>query len=226
MNTSKYQLIDYWQHKIQTGEAFLSGLFEGIPINPASIIIAPTMLHSYRNIEETAFVVYPNPKNILGFLKYLYLPTAFESIFDCDPESEYYIAEDLTDFFEHQKLKFPNKIALIEKMKTFYYALDSLWDDNDEACTYNLIKWTNDFNENWLDVIGISFTFTIFTSPEVLVNEVIKVYEEDLDIEMLESDLGVTKEEFIAFGGEDIYTSPFMKRKFTEILTNRLSVVF
>lgn len=226
MNKSKYQLIDYWQHKIQTGEEFLSGLFEGIPINSASIIIAPTMLHSYRNIEETAFAIYPNPKSVLGFLKHLYLPTVMESIFDCNPESDYFIAEDLTDFFEQQKLELPNKIALIKRMKTLYYALDNLWDDNDEACTFNLINWTKDFNKNWLDIIGISFTFTIFTSPAALVNEVIRVYETDHDIEMLESDLGVTKEEFVAFGGEEMYTNDFMTQRFTEILTKRLTVVF
>lgn len=226
MKKSKYKLRDYWQRKIQTGEEFLSGLFEGIPINPESIIIAPTMLHSYRNIEKSAFAVYPNSKSVLGFLKYLYLPTVMESIFDCDPKKEYFITGDLTDFFERQRSSYPKKIKLIEKMESLYYSLDNYWEDSDESCARNLKQWTKDFNENWLDVLGISFRFNIFTTPAALVTEVIKVYETNLDSETLESDLGISRDEFILFGGEHIYTNEFMKRKFTDILTNRLTVVF
>jgi hypothetical protein len=50
--------------------------------------------------------------------------------------------------------------------------------------------------------------------------------EEDLGIELLEDDIGLTKNEFIQLASDDIYQNDFLRRKFTDILTNRLTVTY
>ena len=50
--------------------------------------------------------------------------------------------------------------------------------------------------------------------------------EEGLGIESLEDDIGLTKNEFLQLASNDIYQNDFLRRKFTDILTNRLPVAY
>jgi len=225
MKKSKYYYYDYWRKKVENDEELWSGLFEKKAIDKESIIIAPSILNAYKNQSESAFIVYPNVKSVLGFLKYIYLPTAFDGIFNHD-STNYLIGADLDAFFREQKINNPDKVKTIKHMESLYTELNNLWDINQDEILEHLIQWTKKFNENWLDINGISISFTIFRSPNELAKEIIKVYEDDLDIEMLEIDLDVNKEEFLMLASDDLYTNEFMKRKFTDILTNRLSITF
>src|SRR5690625_4397667 len=184
MKPSKYQHYDYWMKRLENSEDLWSGLFENKPINRESIIVAPTILNSYKNQHEGAYVVYPNLKSVLGFLTYIYLPTVFSGMFDHD-SADYIIGDDLDDFFREQKVNNPNKVEMIKHMESLYNDAFALWDYEEESLLGNFIEWTNRFNEDWLDIKGIGVSFTIFTSPADLANEVIRVYEEDLDMEML-----------------------------------------
>lgn len=223
MKQSKYQHFDYWIRKTEKEENLWIGLFENKPIDRESIIVAPTILNPYKNQHEDAYVVYPNVKSVLGFLTYIYLPTAFSGVFDHD-SADYVIGDDLDDFFREQKINNPNKVKMIKQMESLYNDVHALWSHEEETLLANLIEWTKRFNEDWLNVKGIGVSFIIFTSPAELTNEVIRVYEEDLDIEMLEDDLGIAKGEFINLASDELYTNEFMKRKFTDILTNRLMI--
>ena len=219
----QYQHYDYWLKRLENNEDLWSGLFENKPIDRESIIVAPTILNSYKNQHEDAYVVYPDAESVLGFLTYIYLPTAFSGVFDHD-SADYIIGDDLDDFFREQKINNPNKVEMIKHMESLYNDAHALWIHEEGTLLDNFIEWTNRFNEDWLDIKGIGLSFTIFTSPADLANEVIRVYEEDLDIKMLEEDIGITKEEFINLASDDLYANEFMKRKFTEILTNRLII--
>ena len=80
-----------------------SGLFENKPIDRESIIVAPTILNSYKNQLEDAYVVYPDAESVLGFLTYIYLPTAISGVFDHE-SADYIIGDDLDEFFREQKI--------------------------------------------------------------------------------------------------------------------------
>jgi len=226
MKQSKYSIFDYWRTKLNQNELFWSGLFENQPIGRDSVIISPVILNSYSNQAEVAWAVYPNVKSVIGFLKFIYLPTAFIGFIQKETEYLYYFQEDLDDVLDEYKEKYPEKIDLITKMEHFYYHLEELWGKDDASCLEGLKQWTNGFNENWEESVGVSLTFHVFRSPKEAADYIVKTYEEDLGIESLEDDIGLTKNEFLQLASDDIYQNDFLKRKFADILTNRLTVAF
>src|SRR5699024_2347002 len=150
MKQSKYQYYDYWMKKIQNVENLWSDLFDNKPIDRESIIVAPTILNSYKNQHEGAYVVYPNLKSVLGFLTYIYLPTAFSGVFNHD-SIDYIISDDLDDFFRELKINNPYKVEMIKQMESLYNDAHALWGHEEETLLDNLIEWTNRFNKDWLD---------------------------------------------------------------------------
>lgn len=226
MKQSKYSISDYWRAKISQNEIFWSGLFENQPISRDSVIISPVILNSYSNQDEVAWAVYPNVKSVVGFLKFIYLPTAFIGFILEEIDSRYYFQDDLDAVLDAYKEEYPEKINLITKMEQFYYRLEELWEKDDATCLEELKRWTDSFNENWEESRGVSLTFNVFGSPKEAAEFIIQTYEEDLGIESLEDDIGLTKNEFLQLASDDIYQNDFLKRKFTDILTNRLKVAF
>ena len=54
-----------------------------------------------------------------------------------------------------------------------------------------------EFYEDWEEIAGVSLSFNIFSSPQETINYIIETYKKDLDIVMLEDDLGITKNELL-----------------------------
>jgi hypothetical protein len=139
---------------------------------------------------------------------------------------QYCFQEDLGELLAEFKEEKPHKTAIIEKMESFYYELNDCWIDYNKLSLQNLKQWSTKFNMNWEGINGVILSFNVFGSPIEAADYIVKSYEEDLGIDFLEDDIGLTKSQFLELAGEEIYSNEFMKRKFTEILTNRLKVTF
>ncbi|MED3564386.1 hypothetical protein [Bacillus xiapuensis] len=226
MKQNKYLIADYWRNKIRQEEELWDGLFDNQPISQNSLIINSVILNSYSNQSENAWAVYPNPQSVLGFLKFIYLPTAFIGIIKPEIEYQYYFDDDLLDLLEEFKDENPENIDLISKMEKLYFSLEESWDEEHHLCLEKLKRWTAGFNGDWLKINATAVSFHVFSSPEEAAKYIIQVYEEDLGIDFLENDLGITKNELLKISGEEIFKNAFMKRRFTDILTNRLKVAF
>lgn len=223
MKQSKYALPEFWKTKTKL-EPLWHGLFENKPIERNSFIISPVILNPYSNQGESSWAVYPNIHSVIGFLQFIYLPTAFTGLFEESLDSNYYFADEYLGILEEYKTIYPEKIELINKAEKLYKDLLSLWNEDTDVCGEKLMKWTEAFHEDWIASEYISFSFNIFTSPKEVAHYLIDVYENDLDIGILEDDIGFTKEEFLRFSSDEIYDNEFMKRKFTDILLDRLTV--
>src|SRR4051812_18672735 len=105
MKQSKYSISEFW-----------SGLFENQPISRDSVIISPVILNSYTNQAKSAWAVYPNVQSVLGFIKFLYLPSAFIGLIKENLDYQRYFAEDLGRNLHDYKEKYPNKVNLVTKM--------------------------------------------------------------------------------------------------------------
>lgn len=223
----KYYYEEYWRSRISSGENFWHGLFEGEPIKRESIILAPTIINSYSNQHESAWAVYPNVHSALGFLQYMYLPTAYMGLLKkSELEYRYFFQENFIHVLHQFKEEKPNLQGLIVKMEELYKQLDDCWKVSEEACLEILRNWTLSFNQTWYQERGIQLSVSLFQSPLEAAQFIIEVYEEDLNIQMLEEDLGISKEDFLKLASDDIYSNDFMKHKFTDILTNKLIISF
>ncbi|MFD0829394.1 hypothetical protein ACT8ZR_27860 [Neobacillus sp. M.A.Huq-85] len=226
MKQSKYSIADYWRNKIRLEEELWGCLFENQPITQNSVIINPVILNSYSDQSENAWAVYPNPQSVHGFLKFIYLPTAFIGVINPEMEYQYYFEEDLGELLDEFKDEYPDQIKLITKMEEIYFALNNSWDDQNYLCMEKIKQWSRSFNEDWLKLNGTAFSFHVFSSPEDAAKYIIQVYEEDLGIDFLENDLGITKNDLLSITSQEIFQNAFMRRRFTDILTNRLKVAF
>lgn len=228
MRQSKYSISEYWTNKItQVEECFWNGLFENKPIRKESFILNPVILNSYSNQAETAWVVYPSLHSLLGFLQYIYLPTAFIGLIKGnDSDYEYYFEEELGEVLNSFKETFDENEGLLIKMEEFYYQIKSFWLEDESTCLQKLKEWTLKFNEDWVDKEGVVLSLNLFKSPEEAANFIVVSYEEGLGIDSLEDEIGLSKNEFLQLADSEIYENDFMKRKFTDILTNQLKTTF
>lgn len=227
MKKSKYAISEYWRAKINNKENFWEGLFANQPIEKNSIIINPVILNSYSNQIEDAWAVYPNLESVIGFIQYIYLPTAFVGLIkEQNMEAQYYFQENLDGLLNQYKEDYPEKVQLLNKMEGLYFELMNCWIENKEDRLNKLKQWSNSFNENWEGKSGVTLSFNLFSSPREVATYIIKGYEEDLTIESLEEDIGMAKSQFLELTSDEIFQNDFMKRKFTDILTNRLNVTF
>ncbi len=149
MRTSKYSIPAFWKHKIDQNETFWGGLFENQPINRSSLIINPVILNPVSEQTEDAWAVYPNPQSIIGYVKYLYLPTAFIGMIEEEMENRYYFVENLLELLAEIKEENIEKVELIEQMEVAYMELDLLWDEDNDKCLEKLTNWCEYFNEKW-----------------------------------------------------------------------------
>jgi hypothetical protein len=103
-------------------------------------------------------------------MKFINLPTAFVGLIKVGIEYQYYFQEDLGEVLIELRNEYSDKINLISKMEKFHYDLNNLWDDDNQSCLVKLKKWTIEFNENWEEPRGVSFSFNIFGTPNETVN--------------------------------------------------------
>jgi hypothetical protein len=226
MKQNKYSIAEYWDNRIDNRDNFWNGLFENKPINRDSVIINPVILNSYSNQMENGWVVYPNSHSVLGFLKFIYLPSAFNGLVERSSDYQYYFEEFFGAVLDSYKKDYPDKISLIEKMESFYYDLDDYWKLDNKDCFEAIKNWTDRFNTDWNEIRGTVLSFHVFRSPLETAIFIVDEFEDSLGIDSLEEDIGISKDEFLSISTDDIFENEFMKRRFTDILTNRLKITF
>lgn len=224
MRQSKYAFPSFWKQKIEENEPFWEGLFENKPITQSSVILNPVIMNPYSDQTENSWIVYPNPQSVIGYLKYLYLPTAFIGLIEEEMDNPYYFVEDLIVLLDELKEENINKMNVISIMERDYIQLDELWDMSESACLEKVVEWTRNFNKTW-NWHNVSLNVHLFRSPKEAMNYVIKAYEtQELGIEQLENDLGFTVQQLREISSDAIFTNEFMKRKFIDLLDNRLAI--
>lgn len=221
----KYSIYDYWKNKAFKQENLWAGLFENKPIQRESILINPIILRAEDKYYENGWAAFPNIYAVIGFLQYIYLPTAFSSILLEDYTEGYYMSEDLGWDLEALKSENPYKKKQINKMIQFYEELIKQWHTEEQTCIQNIRNWANRLNEGFMEEEYTIISFHLFTSPQETIQYIIRSYELDLNIKDLERDLGFTKEQLIELSGDAIYDNEFMKWKFMKILDGRLTMM-
>lgn len=82
-----------------------------LKINLLSVIhlLLACYIKPYSNQGESSWAVYPNIHSIIGFLQFIYLPTAFTGLFEESLDSNYYFADEYLGILEEYKTIYPEK---------------------------------------------------------------------------------------------------------------------
>jgi len=112
---------------------------------------------------------------------------------------------------------------LIPEMREFSSQIRQLWNCDGVKCFDELKNFLVKYNERWNKGLELFSYIDVFKSPLELGEFIVDSYEnsEQTDISMIEDQLGVTRDEWLNICST-VNENDFMKRKFTEILNNRI----
>lgn len=212
----------FWIKKIQDETDIWNGIFDNIPLNRNSIIIAPTIENSYTNINENRCSIYPNIYSVLGFLSYMYLPTVRKNILTSSFDYDYTFV--LNELLEIDMEMYPEKVRQVERLQHFYEEAQQQWYKKPEHSIEGVKRWSVQFNEDWEEQEYLSHSVSIFTSPIEAVQYLINLNGNNLDINLLENELEMTYNDFLNLQVDELYENEWLNRRTTNILANRLPV--
>ena len=216
---SKYDSDYYWENIVKKDKS--DNPFANEPITEESVFFHGVIINCHGDSYER-WLHLPNIEALLGFLNYVFVTMAFCAFLS--KEKGLLIQGDLDEMLDimNDSEKCSQK-DLISEMREFGSQIRELWNCDGEKCFDELKKFLVGYNERWNKGLELFSYFDVFKSPFELGKYMVDSYEnsEETDISMLEDQLGVTKAEWLDICNT-VYENDFMKRKFTEILNNRI----
>ncbi len=216
---SKYNNCYYWENIVKKDKC--DNPFANEPITEESVFFHGVIINCHGESYER-WLHFPNNEALCGFLNYVFVPMSFFAFLSNETEllSQGNLDEVLDIMSESEKC---NKKELIPQMREFSNQLDMLWNCDREKCYGELKKFLTHYNERWNQGHELFSYCDVFKSPLELGKYMVDLYEnsEELEISMLEDQLEVSKGEWLNICST-VYENDFMRRKFTEILNNKL----
>lgn len=217
---SKYNNYYYWENIVKKDKS--DNPFADDLITEESVFFHGVVINCHGGSYER-WLHFPDIKALLGFLNYIFVPMAFGAFLS--NETELLIHGNLDELLDIMSdSEKCNQKDLIPQMRESSRQIRVLWNCDGEKCYGELNNFLTHYNERWNKNHELFSYFDIFKSPSELGKFLVESYEdsEEVDISMLENQLGVQKEEWLAICSQ-VYENDFMKRKFTEILNNRIN---
>ncbi|WP_050607334.1 hypothetical protein [Clostridium niameyense] len=219
---SKYNSSYYWENLIAQNKPIWKGAFQNLSLTRDSKFIHCVIINYDKNIIEHNWAYYPDVKSMLGFIQYVFVPTAFftwlsnefnEFVVPIAPSYE--ILGYLKEFNKKHQENFLNI------MKTTIEKLNSLWYLTEEECIKEIKDFSKEFNKQWGEKNGKLLSLNIFEDSFQIGEYIIPKNHNDVFLEVLEEEIGLTKDQW-----EEVYTkvyeNEFMKRQFINILNYKI----
>lgn len=221
-----YNNTTFWQKEIINNNNLWEGYFDKNEITTNSKIIYTGILDLNKNILKCGWAVYPDTYSVLGFLQYVYLPTAFFIWFDRKSDN-FYIPFSNLDSIIHEKIKFNNSTSnadSINSMKKSYNFLSTLWNANVDTISLKLHNFCSTFNSTWDNNPNQKLYIKIFDSPRDTFNFVKDSIIYDTK-DFVEEDISATLEAF-KFACDNAIKEPLLNKRFIDILNTNVPILF
>ncbi|KEI04270.1 hypothetical protein [Clostridium botulinum] len=215
----KYNNYYYWKNVLcNKKEVWKCSIMNTLDLQE-SIYINTTILDYDKNTLDNNWACYPNIKALLGFIQYIYLPTAFFYIVNADNNDDIFMPICSTEeFIEYIKETGYNE-SIVNIMEQNLNELISYW-NRDELSINTIKKFCYKFNNIWNNEKNILY-INVFSNPREIADFIIK--NEDF-IEVVEEDIGLSKNQFYNLC-ENIYYNKFTKNIFVEFLNNKIGCI-
>lgn len=213
----KYNLYQYWNSAVfEKNIEVWVGCFDNQIINKNTVFLNVIIVNPYSNQNENSWVAYPNIYAALGFIKYIYLPTAIYGFFEKgETEADRIIEENMDNYLQYQLENNQSvSLTLITELQALYRQLDKLFSCSEKECFDELKRIGTRLNKITPNEGYAYFYFYLFSTPEEVGEFLVETYTNDemLGIETLEEDPGVSTEEWIDITSH-VYENEFMKRR-------------
>ncbi|KOR24531.1 hypothetical protein ACFLKB_02170 [Clostridium sp. FAM 1755] len=216
---NKYNNLFYWENLLAKRENIWSGNFKNIPINSKSIFINTAIIDYEKNIFDNNWAVYPDTESLLGFIKYIFIPT----VFFCYVNNT--STEIVTPIASKEELLQEIKTLCNDKdsMVTIEYFINKAY-NLCELSKYQLIdelkNYCLEFNRQWERNTRV-FHINVYSSGKEIIE---KLSSEDNFLEVIEEDIGMSIDSLKEIT-KDLHHNLFMKRNFIKILNNKIGCI-
>lgn len=219
---SKYDSYHFWENLIQKEASMWMNGFQNKPLTPDSIFIYTVLMDHQKGYLKSRWAYYPDVYSLLGFLQYVFLPTAFFSWLDREVEGfNVPLATGEQVLRVMAELEPDLNSALLEIMATQLERIKGLWEFSPLECLQRLQSFSADFNHCWQESAGKLVYFKIFESPEEIGEYVLRGGELDTPLEVMEEEINLTKAQWEAVY-QNVLSDPFMRKKFIDILNYQI----
>ena len=217
---SKYDHYYYWENLIHKEDPLWENAFQDLPLTPSSMFLYTVVMDQNKNFIKNRWVYYPDVYAVLGFIQYVYMPTALFTFLDEEAEGfnmPLATAEEVLFYhsscIEHR--------SFINTMEEKLVLLKTFWHLEENEC----IQALKDFLSELTPMLSFLDTKIIycrlFENPMEISDYILYGGEMEVELEVIEEEIGLKKQEWETICA-NIYLNPFMKRKFINVLNHRV----
>lgn len=207
-----YNSVYYWKNFLEKDKEF--------GIKPDSFIVNFTIVNQSTNDIYHDWLSFPEEKALLGYIKYVVLPSGYYSRLFGEIKGQIFIDADnydgVIDLLENNNVKQASELARC--FKDDYTLLDKM----EEKFDFKALKeFCNNFSAN-LDYHNIVFSrVELYANIKDVGQSLVREYEENGMIEELEEQMELSKEEIIRMFTH-IEKNIFMLRRVNEFLKSKM----
>lgn len=218
----KYDSLYFWEQMLDKSDGVLS-IFKDKPIVPESVFFHGVIVNCNSTNLIDEWFCFPEVKALLGFIKYIYLPTAYFMFLGNEEELNFVYADGNTLLEHMESHKDCNNKHMIPDMRDFIEKIDGIFNSEDDSILNELKHFSDTFQKSFNKGVDRFAYFNIFQNPSEVGKFLLNSYKDDenMDINDIESQLGVSAEEWLNIC-ENVYENAFMRKRFIEILNNRI----
>jgi len=219
---SKYDSYHFWENLIQKEAAMWENGFQNKPLTPDSIFVYTVIMDHGKDYLKSRWAYYPDAYALLGFLQYVFLPTAFFSWLDREVEGF-----NIPLATGEQVLKVMGELEpdlnseILRKMAIQLEKIKDLWGASPLKCLEGLQSFSREFNHFWQEAEGKLVYFKIFESPDEIGKYVLRGGEAAAALAVIEEEIDLTKGQWEAVY-QNVFRDPFMRKKFIDILNYQI----
>lgn len=215
-----YETLGFWKHYIKNNKNVWQGLFKNIPLSKDSLFIQTNIYNG--NQMHNSWACYPNVESLMGFIKYVFFPSVIVTWLTREEHDEViYDVDNPYDLLDMLKDDIKEKYKRdIKEIKAQLDIIDGMKGLSRGDFIKEVTKLSNSFNSKWF-TNRTYMVFNVYSSPKELTDDIIRLYKSEGLIDILEEESGLTVYQWREMVGS-IYSSKFMKRKFVDILNNKL----
>ena len=215
---SNYNSYSIWQGILENNDDIWEGNPFNVKLNEETIFLQTRFYNS--NSYHNDFVMLNDIDAIVGFLKYIFLPTAYETYLKDNYTIEYAIGDTNSLIDSLKETDKANKNQM-KKMQNDINGLNDLWNISKKDKMESLEEFKNNYRNKWDNGDNVFCDFEIYYSPAEIIDNMIEGFGEGNMIDILEEQVGI-KVEDINNLKKQVFEDEFLNKKFIDILNNKL----
>jgi hypothetical protein len=145
---SMYDSLNYWQHNLKKNEYIGENIFNKLRVQDDTIVLHMVLVNCYGESRDT-WAAYPNSYAVLGYLRYVFLPSSFFTWLTRETEISIPngTIEELMEIFEDsEKCNYKESIPSMYKQVSH---LNELWKLDSDEIFIGLKEFAKQVHEQW-----------------------------------------------------------------------------